>query len=513
MNIFNKNCYHLHINSYISEIESGDLKNLQPLFCVLTKKSAKHKKIAAHALCRILENSPEKDIYRIDELMRRAPSYYTSRRMCTGLNIKDFITWDMTEAERRAVLVFSSFNSSGFIREQAVKALEGYSNTLPFIIMRINDWVKEVRDTAKKVLIKIFDNVSDSEFLKSIPFAEKLKRSERTNNSDILSMFSRKLSNDENLLYKALSCKDSRLKNFCISLLEIELNTSDAISHLLYRQLKIQNDPFIRRNIYFLLLKTNFDANALGRQFLYDKHPKNRMISLQFFISNKSANIFDIVKILLIDKTHQVRTYARAAMHDINSTFDFESFYMSQLYDHTTAAIYGLGEIGTPNDIKLCGIIEKYLFDTDSDVQTRKAAITALMKIAPNRYLNTVTEMLISDIPGVVKTAAIVLSNQTGIDYEKVLEICLSAKNIYNKLKCASLLFTASKWDSLIYILTLIDSEYSELANMANNRYESWYLTYNKSFIPPKPRQMQRIKILSEKLSRTEQKKLEYFIK
>ncbi|MCL1913528.1 MAG: hypothetical protein FWG10_06580 [Eubacteriaceae bacterium] len=54
----------------------------------------------------------------------------------------------MGTEEIRAVVVFASFNPNGFIRERAVKFMKECRNTLPFAVLRQNDWVFEVRGAA-----------------------------------------------------------------------------------------------------------------------------------------------------------------------------------------------------------------------------------------------------------------------------------------------------------------------------------------------------------------------------
>ena len=51
------------------------------------------------------------------------------------------------------------------------------------------------------------------------------------------------------------------------------------------------------------------------------------------------------------------------------------------------------------------------------------------------------------------------------------------------KIKCALLLFQASKWKTLLYILTIIGSNYEKLEAICQAQLSRWlFLLYNNSF-------------------------------
>ena len=121
------------------------------------------------------------DLVRVDEQMRQTTSMEWSidwRR----ISIDNFFTSEMSKDARRAVIVFASFNPNGFIRERAVRMMKDYDGTLPFAILRLNDWVAQVQTAAIEIADYRLSNLAADELIAALPFADKLSRSGRIRN-------------------------------------------------------------------------------------------------------------------------------------------------------------------------------------------------------------------------------------------------------------------------------------------------------------------------------------------
>ena len=64
------------------------------------------------------------------------------------------------------------------------------------------------------------------------------------------------------------------------------------------------------------------------------------------------------------------------------------------------------------------------------------------------------------------------------------------------KIKCALLLFQASKWKTLLYILTIIGSNYEKLEAICQAQLSRWLLLYNNSFSHYQKRTLKKLKYL-----------------
>lgn len=494
--LFNKKIdfYSSNLNDYITQASKGELRDLPWIFCVFSENSDKHKLIAANFLCGILNELSFDDIYRIDKQMRQTASMEWSIDW-RSLSVEHFITKQMSEDEKRAVFIFASFNPNGYIREQAIQALAKYKNVLPFILLRCNDWVRQVCQSAFDVLTQVLAYASDQEIVYALPLMEKLRRSTRCEYNAILPIVVDLFRVNGQLIKQGLSSKDIRARKFCISI----LNRLDKIDNeYLMDYLFHEKDPFLRNMVFQLLLKTNAgsaDAMELGKCFLKDKYPPNRILALQYLNDRHSNDMLDIAKHMLMDKNAQVRAFSRNIISQDETNVDIHQLYLDFLYVNTSISIYGLGEVGSGEDGTL---IEKFL--TDNSVSVVRAAMTALMRLNPEKYLACITDMLATDKPGIVKTAAMLLKKNGNYDFEKVSEILNRSSNENTKIKCAALLFLSGKWKSLIYTLTLLGSGCEKLEALCQTQISRWIFLYNRSYAVLSENDKQTIiKLLKEK--------------
>lgn len=47
-----------------------------------------------------------------------------------------------------AILCMGTFHSNGYFRQSCMEELAQYEESLPFLVIRLNDWVEEIRNSA-----------------------------------------------------------------------------------------------------------------------------------------------------------------------------------------------------------------------------------------------------------------------------------------------------------------------------------------------------------------------------
>lgn len=479
--------YSSNLDDYIDQVKKGDYSYLSMIFCVFAEDSDKHKLRAAQVLNEVLNKISLDDVYRIDLQMRETTSMEWSINWST-LNIKYFITNQMSPDEKCAVLIFASFNPNGYIREQAVKNLVAYKETLIFILLRCNDWVYQVRHSALLLLQDSIVNASDEEIVNALPLVEKLHRSERCEYNSIRSIIFSVFESNNLLIKKGLRSSDVRARRFCISF----LSTSPIIeAEYLVKHIQSEKDPFLRKLIYKNLLKISSNIMDVAIQFLKDKYPPNRLLALQSLYDNKTDFAINVSERMLMDRNAKVRALARFIVLQSKREFDIHQYYIDNLTMNTTISLYGLGEVGSQKD---CNLLENYLSNNSNSIV--RAAMTALMRLDPETYAFNVTEMLLSEHSSIVKTAVLLLKKYEVYEFERVYQIQECSLSENTKIKCASLLFLSSKWNKLIYILLLIGSDYEKLEKLCHNELERWIFSFNKSFAVPSESDKQKVKEL-----------------
>lgn len=460
----------------IKRLNDGDTKSIPWIFCVFAESSDIHKRKAAKALCSILEKVNFSQICQIDILMRQTTSTGWSIRW-DNYRVENFLLRKMTVDEKRAILIFSSFHPNGYIREQAIRFLYSYDLTLPYLILRQNDWVKQVRQAAFSSFTMRISTASNEELLRSLPFVEKLLRGARVSHLECVSAFFEQLNHPsrQKVLAEGLASPEVPIRRACINAL---FSPEKPNSTILITHLKYECDPFLRRLIFQKLCMLDVDMRTVSIRFLKDKHPINRKVALQYLYEREKDLAYSETLKIILDKNSFLRQFARSMLKEAEPDFDIEMFYIDNLTKHTQPAILGLGETGKAAD---CEMIEPYLFNDCTAIV--RAAMVSLMKLDAQRYRYTIVEMLMSEKEGIIKTAKTLIEKYRVQDFPRILEIYEATKDENTKIKCAALLFTASKWQRLIYMLVVLRCENKRIQFLAIDYISRWLNSYNKSFI------------------------------
>ncbi|MCL1982176.1 MAG: hypothetical protein FWG53_03650 [Clostridiales bacterium] len=495
------------LDKNIEALYCGDLSRIPWIYCVFAENHEPSKLTAAKALRDILDSLSFDDIVRVDEQMRQTTSMEWSINW-RDLNFNNFFTSQMDIQDKRALTVFASFNPSGFIREQAVKLMQNYDGTLPYIILRQNDWVQQVLQAAGTAFTYRLQRLSDGEILAALPFAEKLKWSSRGSHGEYTTRFFEVLTAPEHLsdLLKGLESKNVRTRRICVDAL---FGVTPPKIEMAFERLTREPEPFLRAAIFRKLSSLEQNLSSVVEVFLRDKYPVNRMLAFQYLLDNNMDSTYVVTKSLLLDKSAVLRESAQQVIQKQTPEFDFRDFYFDNLDRCTTAAILGIGENGQSGDAV---ILSKYL--DDARLSVVKSTMASLMRLDSKKYSLTITEMLDDARAGVVKTARNLIMKTSSQDYEKVREVFATTAYKHTKLKCLDILFSASKWSSIIYMLEAVfcnDEQIKEKSLTAINR---WLFSFNRSFALPSKKQSGVIKKLilelNGKLPSSIQKELKF---
>ena len=483
--------YGKQLEKNIQVLYDKKLNVISPIFCVLAEKHDNSKLIAAKALCKILNTLSYDDIVCVDEQMRQSSSmeWFIDWRK---YNINDFFTSEMNDFERRAISIFASFNPNGFIREKAVVIMQGCESTLPYIMLRLNDWVEQVRKTAHSALLYRLQNLSDGEIGAALPFADKLKRSRRSSQSEYADFFTALTINDLELR-KGLENGNVRTRRICVEAL---FSVPNPNVQLAFERLTKESDPFLRAKIFRDInnLEQKIDGNI--NIFLNDKYPINRLLAFQYLLKTKANNVFEIAKKLLLDKSAIVREFAKNTIKELSPQFDFRKFYLSNLKQYTAVAISGLGENGILSDT---AHIKNYLKDTQISVV--KSAMVALMRLGSEYYCANIIELLDDSRVGVVKTACNLSIKMPLLNYERIKAIFYNTKFEHTRLKCADILFSAPKWVRLVYMLEMMTTKDKSIREKSLDAISCWLDSFNRSYaLLPNEKQKNEIKNLIHKI-------------
>jgi len=175
--------YELIINA-IRELNSGNINYIHIVFGAFATTDNFLIEEAGKAIGKILMPFTESQMIKLDERFRQYTSLEWSIdwRDVSILNLKNLIN-DIED--KKKILILGSFHPNGYFREKCILELAKYDGTLPYLILRMNDWVDKVRDLAFRLIIEKVNLCSVFEIFSSMQFWDKVKKSQRRGTEEL----------------------------------------------------------------------------------------------------------------------------------------------------------------------------------------------------------------------------------------------------------------------------------------------------------------------------------------
>jgi len=279
---------------------------------------------AAKTIDLLLKSLPVKDLIWFDQYFRqRTVSWTFHNSKWSNLKPKkvDFLT--RFPGSQVSLLALLSIHSNGFIREEALKRLSLIKDgrEIPYLLLRLNDWVSQVKDEAYKAIKGRVTVNYAQHFLPNLYLVGALSRFRRHDHSHLIESIRSLLTRRElhDTVKKALLSSDVYTRRECYKIvlrsegafITEALNQGIADSDILIRFWTIralesisdfellkkhlansENDPFmpIRREVLHIYLeKFPETAEVKLHNALFDHHPSIRYYARYFLF--KKCNI------------------------------------------------------------------------------------------------------------------------------------------------------------------------------------------------------------------------------
>jgi HEAT repeat protein len=448
----------------------------------------------AATIHRLLDRLDPIDLVRLDEQVRNLPFSYQASFLRRWQDISPADLKRFPHSNEYATLVFgmSSFHHSGYVREEAVRQLAKTrtGEELPFLLIRINDWVPNVRRITWAAVRDRLTATYARHFVHNLALVLRLTHCGRADHGGIVDSVIE-------LLQKA---EFSELKDRLES-----------------------TDPFIRRTSFRIALDTQtIDRQAVIRQGMQSKDNVVRLLSLEktHLLADDAAlslltemrndgfapirrEVLGVylrrfpglaereLEEALCDTHTSIRRFARFHLEKTGQ-MDFAEFYRRALSEEPKlyAAIRGIGETGEASDVQLL-----LPFLTHSVPKVRRAVIGALSKLNPDEHRDTFLHMLHDPSPKVSRESV------------RGLGLCtpylVSAPRLWKEFEVAAeqhtqrnVLFLISrqpKWDSLYYLLLALSLDDREIAHLALHYIHRWLSRFNRTFTVPKAYELEQL--------------------
>lgn len=361
-----------------------------------------------------------------------------------------------------------SFNSNGYLREKALDYLNKIMipESLPYILLRLNDWVPQVQIKAEKILENILPKISINDLLKCYNLIEWLEVKKRTNLKHIQDKIFTHIfvSGQKELLFKTIKNFPFKERLFLWKILAKEID-DDFID-------KILSDPApeIRQWAVVHLPQIKLERTRLD-SIIKDKAIRVRYTLLKVIPQNE-INYKTYFAESIFDDSKLIRELARFVMRSYGDGNFVDKYYkkISKSNGKTLPGVLaGLTEVCDKKDVPF---IKKFV--NSKNAKIRASVLLALKRLevddVDDLYINA-----LQDISSVVrKSAASIL--QIGYSHLRPkLEKLLEVDNVKIKILGLSILTNYGVLDSLRDILFLLKNSSDELQEVVWNYLYSWH--------------------------------------
>ncbi len=286
----------------------------------------------------------------------------------------------LTDGQYHATLKLGTFSSNGYYRQQCMEQLWDVEGSLPYLILRMNDWVARIREKAYELSAQRMQTCGLYEFFQSLPMLERVKNARRRDHVRIHSL--------ECQMQMLIRQKFQTLPYETLdSIHTYEIQIKNAIYRFINRNQVLDRERMERllaaeRTGYGQMLLILAIFRHCGYDSLYAEkylHAKSAVVRYHtlVFRYEKEHVAWDGLQTMLLDPSRRIRDYAGYILKKCTD-IDILSFYLKELDRNISkVALSGIGENGTKAQVPL---IVPYLHDTRETIC--KAALYAYGKLA-----------------------------------------------------------------------------------------------------------------------------------
>jgi hypothetical protein len=473
--------------------DNMELSAIPEIFQLLISSDEKVKLQAAKILNGVLNTLSSTELIKLDILFREWTPYDWQQDW-RNKNPEELLHSLMSREEKVTILGLSSFHPNGYFREKAIRTLSSMETggEIPYLLIRINDWVRPVRNAAKLELLRYITQEHTVNFVNNLPMILRLRECSRDEHADVVDAVVSILSSAEGSqkLISGLKSTDSKVRLACYKIiLQTKVIDNRNIISCLIKDSNPYNRLFVLRNIRQAITQEEFAD--IWQLLLHDKFAQIRIFVLEALYDFMPEEAVGILEKSLFDNNQSVRQLSRYLLSK-EKKYDFAAIYRDAIEknEKVYSAICGLGETGDMSDTDS---IIKYM---DSDViRIVKACIIALTKVDIQVHKEKIILMLKDERAGISRTARRVLHEKIeASDEDAIYKIFKQAVHDHVKINCCVLLCSLSKWSAVRYILEFCGDENERVSALGQVALEQWKLRYNRSFIPPTSSQIKEIR-------------------
>ena len=421
---------------------------------------------AIDAIGQVMPHATAQDLCRLDEQLRSQNVWWGSQ-VWRDAQPDAVAGLDVPEHAAAAVYGVLSSHPRGYIREAAVTQLARIHSgaELPFLLLRLNDWVAKIHDAALAAIESRLESEQFDDFMANLDLVFRLEECRRYDHTAVVSRVIKALASPDYADQLATALRSaSRTVRRRTYRATVEFGGADATRVI--RQCLRSDDGVLRlwatRDAKFLLADKELQE-ALPA-VLDDRFLPVRRESLLCVMARFPDQTVKWLTLALLDQSRSLREFARFHLRKAPDV-DIANYYRENLNrpDTLRQAIVGLGETGHRGDEQL---VFNFLLDRRPSIRAATIrCIGLLSKGWPNAIL---FDAIQDDSKQVVLEACNALAQS--ID---VVELSRLGGILRNEVRTGVLMSVLDlvdrreTWDAMPYLVEATASRNSEVADAA----------------------------------------------
>ena len=403
-----------------------------------------------------------------------------------------------------AVIGLVASHANGFVRAAALEVLAQYNSgrEIPFLSLRVNDWVEPVADRASELLVSRLRPDNRHAVLNALPFIVRVLGQRRRDHTGIERALKSVLLSDagEDALARGKEFDTSvRRKMY-----ELLISGGTTSKRRMLNAALNDPDAVIRaRAIRSISADPDFDDRAatLERFLRDDRVPAVRRLALAALSEHMPERLGAVFPQVLLDRAASVRGLARFVASTQQPALVPRTVYIEALVGtlpgQLPAAIEGVGETGSRADTDLVAP-----FLAGNSPRIRRSALRALAKLDADRAVSAAIAALSDDAPS-VRTAAVhtLSSNASRVNFDLVNRQVSSLSDPKARRNVLRVFLDAPKWDAPAFLLEALTDPDDGVRALAARLLDRWIEGFNRNQTQPTAKQLQRIGALLDSVA------------
>ncbi|WP_345736806.1 hypothetical protein [Prosthecobacter algae] len=391
----------------------------------------------------------------------------------------------------------STLAASGWRREKAVAKLASSkdSEALPYVLLRLNDWVPQVQAAAHQWFSSCSDFIDIRQIIQCAPILAALTERGRGQSSPWVQTLIERLAAPEisPLLLSALPSSGTRSRQLIFS----QLAKGGSLKNSeLQQALLTHADPMLG---VLLLKHLHTKDSELPDHLLLRAITSRRSLLRRYawhrFSERQLSQATELLTKALFDPTSSMRTFAQYYLSKDISSEELQSRYAEALKILSSSnQMIAISILGF-HESKGQWLTDDYLpWLNHSSVRVRASALRCFATAHFDQSLPWLKkEMLNVSSPTLGKLATALLQRRPyALTMDIITSMLSSEESDVVRLRAFQLLCKRGKWEQLPCLLQLTRDSSESLRHKAVSRLSVWLKDYNRSQIQPTPKQIQQ---------------------